>query len=157
MANYTIQLKDLEGNNLYPVISKDGFNDVLPINKGGTGATTNAELESLLNIPNLKLKSKLLWTNASPTSSFTAQTITLTDASYDLIAIRFKWSSSDNGGGAPLVCIKGAGQSGATSYESNRVQRYATYNDTGTVTFSAGIYNGSSNNSYCIPTQIWGI
>lgn len=103
------------------------------------------------------LKPTLLWSNASPTSSFGEQTITLANTSYDIIVIRFRWSGGDNGGAAPLVCIKGVGQNGASSHESNRVQRYATYNANGTVSFSVGIYNGSSNNYYCIPTQIWGI
>lgn len=106
---------------------------------------------------NLAKKPTLLWSNESPTSSFSPQTLNLTNTSYDIIVISFRWSTSDVGGAAPLVCIKGAGQAGATSYEVNRVQRYATYNSTGTVTFSSGLYNGNSNNSYCIPTHIWGI
>lgn len=104
------------------------------------------------------LKPQLIWSNASPTSSFAAQTITLSDTSYDLIAIRFRWGTTDNGGGAPLVCIKGAGQNGASTHQSNRILRYATYNEDGTVTFTGGYYNDSGvNNSYCIPTEIWGI
>lgn len=158
--------------------------DILPleVGKGGTGiqaftkgsylvgngssSLTEKTAEEVANdieeyltfdTSDLAKKPVLLWNNESPTSNFAAQTINLTNISYDIITISFRWSTSDMGGAAPLLCIKGAGQAGATSYEVNRVQRYATYNSTGTVTFSSGLYNGNSNNAYCIPTHIWGI
>lgn len=156
MANYTIQLEDLGGNSLFPLVSKDSFNEVLPIEKGGTGVGTEEALKELLSIEGKK--PILVWKNSSPTSNFGEQTITLTDSTRDIIVIRFRWSTTNNNGAAPLVCIKGAGQNGASAHDaSNRVMRYTTYNADGTVTFSNGLYNGSNNDIANIPTEIWGI
>lgn len=155
MANYIVQLKDSEENLLFPKISKDSFTETLPIESGGTGVDTEEALKELFNIE--ERKPILVWKNASPTSNFDAQTITLTDSTRDIIAIRFRWAKEDNGGAAPLVCIKGAGQSAASTYENNRIMRYAAYNADGTVTFSNGLYNSNNNYTVNIPTEIWGI
>ena len=158
---------DLSGyvkEDIFPLSVKRGGSGCSILTKGnflvgnGTEPIEEKTPTEVLEEINAAKKPMLIWSNASETSNFEAQTITLSDASFDLIAIRFRWSTTDDGGGAPLVCIKGAGQNGASTYQSNRILRYVSYNEDGSVTFTGGYYNDSGiNNKYCIPTQIWGI
>ena len=65
----------------------------LPIASGGTGATTAAEARANLGITGGGTRT-LLWTNASPTSSFRAQKISLDLSGYDFVEVIYKLSTS---------------------------------------------------------------
>lgn len=63
--------------------------DVIPVIKGGTSAK-NVE-EALANLGGMSMD--LLWTNASPTSEFSSQSIVLNNLSkYDMILVYARWS-----------------------------------------------------------------
>lgn len=75
----------------------------VPIANGGTGATTASEARTNLgiNASNLGLSGAetktLLWTNASPTSEFAAQTISLDLSSYQFVELVSKLTTSNIG------------------------------------------------------------
>ena len=73
-------------------IKSCGTYDILPIAKGGTGATTAAE--ALKNLGGMSLTK--LWENASWTSAFSNQKITLDLSGYDYVMIIFNYSTSSN-------------------------------------------------------------
>ena len=107
--------------------------------------------------PNMSWKK--LWTNASPTSNFAAQTVALTLTDYDAVIVMFK---NDTGTDADSFALgfKSA-ESTMLSFYNYRNRRTFTMTDTG-VTFKAG-YNASqtgnlaSNNGAAIPNVIYGI
>lgn len=103
----------------------------------------------------------LLWQNASPGSSFAAQTISLDLSNYQFVYITFGRSdaAAEN---IAQVMLKGntyrntyAILSGSRTYVRSRV---CTPNDTGIV-FEAGIEesSGATHNEYFIPRKIFGI
>lgn len=137
MANIIKQLKDSDGNNIYPIAYAQGG-----------------------------VKMDLLWTNPNPTSSFTEQTISLDLSEYSALVISIKGHKSVSGTQEyNTVVIKNdwvflTAFSGA-SYYPRIVIREVSFNDSG-VTFKEG-YNTSSFNSYSrdndsgIPQKIYGI
>lgn len=93
-------------------IKSCGTYDILPIVKGGTGATTTTEaLRALGGISWTKI-----WENASPTSTFANQTLTLDFSSYDLIIILFNLDSNGRSSSSAIVPI---GHPGISAYGSN--------------------------------------
>lgn len=73
-------------------IKSCGTYDILPIAKGGTGKTTATE--ALKNLGGMSLTK--LWENASWTSAFSDQKITLDLSGYDYVMIIFNYSTSSN-------------------------------------------------------------
>lgn len=74
-----------EGKNIVQLC--DGSNDTVCIARGGTGKTNAADALAALG----GVSRKLLWQNASPTSGFAAQTVTVSGLEgYDEFAIEFK-------------------------------------------------------------------
>ena len=108
----------------------------------------------------LEMELDLLWTNASPTASFTAKTVSVDLSGYQLALIVFAPFIADNRYGmATLLCpVDGDKYSMTfTAYTSNRNgKRDATVATSG-VTFSACTYNDATNNAYGIPQYIYGI
>lgn len=93
-------------------IKSCGTYDILPIAKGGTGATTATEaLRALGGISWTKI-----WENASPTSAFANQTLTLDFSSYDLIIILFNLDSNERSVSPAIVPV---GHPGASSLQNN--------------------------------------
>ncbi len=148
MANKIIQLKDSEGNNLYPVMTCN-----IDELASGTGIE----------------KRILLWTNASPTSEFAAQTISLTLSSYDAVEIVCRYSTTndartiyrcDVGSSASMYWFYYTGTDG--KYTGVRSRTEVSVSTTG-VTFDtcSGKAGNSStnttNNGYLIPIKIYGI
>ena len=65
-------------------------NKALPIAKGGTGATTPAAALAALG----GVSMEKVWSNASPTSTFKPQKVTITDDGYDAIDMVFLFSTN---------------------------------------------------------------
>lgn len=104
---------------------------------------------------------RLIWSNPSPTSSFAAQTISIDLSAYSWFAVRaiFSISSPSN---LPLAIFtvdedgkRIQSVAGDTSRVGARYFKYSTTNKT--MTFNAGYYNGSTNNSSCVPLEIYGV
>lgn len=103
----------------------------------------------------------LLWTNPSPTTNFSAKTISVDLSDYSWFAVEIQFQTSQNVNPAlqefrvdevqKLLVL--------TSTSNNRTGgRHITWNATAkTLTFDGATYNGASNNSYCIPLRIYGI
>lgn len=152
MANKIIQLKDSQGNNLYPVMTCN-----IDELASGTGIE----------------KRKLLWTNASPTSDFASQTVGPSQgvvlSGYDAVEIVFKASAS-NSQQVIEKCEIGAGlrierlynPTSASNTLSNMYRGLYAKSESG-VEFGAGYKkvatstSSSIENSYLIPYKIYGV
>lgn len=102
---------------------------------------------------------ELLWENASPTSKFAAQTITLDLSQYTWVVVEYRFSIDYDNRNTTLNYIDGV-----TSYNMNLAG--ASNNRTGARTFiasSTGIefgaakYNEKDNNDYSVPVRIFGL
>lgn len=136
--------------------------DVWPISKGGTGATTEQAARTNLGLKGAEIKT-LLWTNASPTSQFPAQTINLNLSGFKAIAIGFSFSNDfpngDSYNRTRNIVGKGGTFVGADSSSGTWVSRQFTVRDTG-IEFSIGYSSwngGSQSNVPGIPQIIYGI
>ena len=132
----------------------------LPIANGGTGKTT--ALEALLALGGIQIKK--LWENASPSSNFAGQTISLDLSDYQHIGVVGALSATSLSknvfisfvGEAGIINFAyGAGNSGAASY-------YRTFNaSVSGIQFNNGYFARTSadtdNNSAAIPCIIYGI
>lgn len=101
-------------------------------------------------------KMDLLWTNASPSSNFAAQTVSLDLNTYKYVRIRYEVTSAwqvlfdffvDN--------VKYVAHF-VTENNSNSRVRDIVVSSTG-ITFGNGIANGSTNNAEMKPIKIYGI
>lgn len=101
---------------------------------------------------------KILWTNPSPTSSFTSQTITLSSGDYDFYEIFFTYSVSTSQYANGTKAVKGKGLIGAIIGYGNSVllRRKVDYTDA-THLLVASAYNGSAiDDNYMIPIYVIG-
>lgn len=103
-------------------------------------------------------KPRLLWENKSPTSSFSAQTITLSSSDYNLLLVVFKYDTSTNETGTMLVysgnSFRLAGANGSNSRVGSR-KFFIT--DTTHYSVDDGYWNGSKSNADIIPWKIYGL
>ena len=138
----------------------------LPINQGGTGATTAAAALTKLGAAS---SWKLLWTNGSPSSSFAAQTLTISGLSnYNLFTIVAAYSNTYSTHiTGTTVYIPGTGNMlvhpSVIWYSSyiSATYRIATVNrGSNTVQFGIGcqVTHAATTDSanYCIPLYILG-
>ena len=100
----------------------------------------------------------LLWTNASPTSNFAAQTVSLDLSGYDLIMVSAMWSTGNQQIIQPVITTVPSGDCriDTTDTTAKNLDREFTVSTTG-ITFNSGNYGTSSAPSMCIPYKIWGI
>ena len=128
----------------------------------GTAASAAA---TLANLGGVSMKS--LWTNASPTSNFAAQTISLSLSGYEYVLVRYLYST--NYQDIDQIAIVKVGRdayltfAGAVSTSIYLSQRTISVGSN-SVTFGAPAYktyastsNPTTNNKYCIPVEIIGI
>lgn len=166
--------KFLRGDGTWQVVSGGGSAYELPTAsatikggiKVGDGLTMTGEVLSVD-----QGWATLLWTNASPTSSFAGQSVALDSdgSAYDTydayLVIALEFNSSDRHTSEIIFKdVIGAIHCWASTNNNRNGQRtvnvykttfYASY---GTMMqFQACEYNGSINNSYCIPYKIYGL
>lgn len=132
MSNIIKQLQDGDGNNIYP----------LAYNMGGA-------------------KMDLLWTNPSPTSSFTAQTISLDLSNYDLVLIFARRDASNYNYNINTLVNRDGMVNMIGTYSSKLCTRGVTMTDSG-LEFGAGFYatgygTDTNDNNKNIPYKIYGI
>ena len=105
-------------------------------------------------------EAELLWSNASPTSVFSAQTISLDLSNYDYILIEGLRSISYPNDKTKVLSLCPKGQTVNYSVSSdgttdNGAARTVTVSNAG-VTFSNAHSSGSTQNYFAIPLKIYG-
>lgn len=109
---------------------------------------------SIFGVAGSALPMKLLWTNASPTSAFAAQTVALSGANYSGYIIEMRYSTTND---TTYRCYREFDENnilGINKWNSSpSTSRSATVTSSG---ISFGSYAGGSN-TYLIPTRIWGV
>ena len=120
---------------------------------------------TLANIGGVSMKS--LWTNASPTSDFATQTISLNLSGYEYVLVRYLYST-DYQSQNQIAIVKVGGDAyltftGVASTNIYLSQRTISVGSN-SVAFGAPVYktyastsNPTVNNKYCIPVEIIGI
>lgn len=147
-------------------IKSCGTYDILPIVKGGTGQTTATE--ALKNLGGVSLVK--LWENASPSSAFPPQDVTITTVNAgDLIGIEFEsqsrelnrritWLGVKSGTTTEIVTVQSTSDGG----EVFVTRRGVTIVSSSLIRFGAGYYRyvTSTNNrhdGYSVPTAIYAV
>ena len=121
---------------------------------------TFLDVASGVDTVKLGIEMELLWTNSSPTASFSAQTITLDLSEYQAVIIIFRW---DNATSEYLERFYAKGNSVVITESFARgtygvTGRYINNITNSGVEFGNGIQNSwASNNNNMIPYQIYGI
>lgn len=101
---------------------------------------------------------KKLWDNASPSSAFTAQTVSLNLSDYDFIDIDVKLANSRYQVQRFKVGQAGFISSGNEVVTATNVNYTRLINvTTSGVSFEGGYFNSAQNDNYVIPEQIYGI
>ena len=125
-------------------------------------AITRNDLTAILNEvlpPTPSEYKKLLWTNPSPTSAFSAQTISLDLSEYDDVEVEFKVYPSED---VVNVASAGIGEVGVCS--TVRTDTWLTQARTFTVSATGVAFsdcrlgsNASVYNNHSVPLKIYGI
>lgn len=112
-------------------------------------------VKSLRQLTNSALNMDLLWTNASPTSTFEPQTISLDLSNYKLVLIRSKLKG-DMEWYYDSLLAKGTNLRCLVPNNDTRVRLISLIDDSG-VDFADALYNQEISNFTCIPYQIYGV
>ena len=98
---------------------------------------------------------ELLWTNASPTASFSAQTVSLDLSEYNLVFITANKSTAATAEKTNCLCEVG-GDAQIQIVGGTLARRVARVRSNG-VEFGQGLSGDSGSNTSMIPTKIYGI
>lgn len=149
------------GNGAFFATAENGLPKfgTLPVAQGGTGATTSDAARKALNA----IAIDRLWSNASYTSSFAAQTLELGLSSYDMYVVVFRYSTSVAGLKSVVLPCGWSGRldgvSGAVSSSMSKPEtsvRNANY-ASGNLQFGDATFDGVTSNNMLIPVRIYGI
>ena len=147
--------------------------DTIPIANGGTGAKTAAAARANLGLTGVETRT-LLWTNASPTSEFAAQTLDSNDgipdlSGYDAVEIICRYSRTDDarmryicdvGGSSSIYWFYYTATDGKyTGVRSRNIVSVSTTSVTFNTCMGKPVNSSTSttNNGYIIPVEIYGI
>lgn len=117
---------------------------------------------SQLGGPPAGIKVDLLWTNPSPSASFAAQTVPISDLSvYDFVVVMATTGTTDvnaesffaqvDDGVSYNIFLRNYN----TSTQYNYLRRFTV--DSSGVTFAGGLRDTTANDNYAIPRKIFGI
>lgn len=121
---------------------------------------TRNDLTAILNEvlpPTPSEYKKLLWTNPSPTSSFSAQTISLDLSNYDEVEIEAKQLAS---GTIVQLCRVGIGKQTKCLFRDGNANNFYTRTfvvSASSIQFGDAYYNSTVTNTDCVPIAIYGI
>lgn len=157
MTDKLIQIKDANGNNLYPCVDYNNAANRPSINNVPlVGNKTSSDL----GINNGKT---LLWTNSSPTVAFNAQTITLNKSAnnFDVLMITMQYMNTNTSKGISFICTSGTNEIMVGQNNGSGIGKRDVTVSGQSVTFSTGKYNGGNSEgtstAICIPIEIYGI
>lgn len=156
-----VDLASTTGYSVFSTNPRPGVTGTLPIAQGGTGATTADEALENLGVA----KIVKLWENASHTSAFAAQTLTVNGLSnYDMVLILFSATNAASHQSANVFIPKEKTGIGHYVTEARYDGGHYTSGRTATANFSDnnivfgnGSQNGANNTSRMIPLCIYGI
>lgn len=104
---------------------------------------------------------KSLWTNSSPTSSFSAQTILSGDADLaecDEVEVYYRAQNSDNRVLYQKIRMSNVGYLQVGGWNANRTGGRTVTVSTSDIYFSGATYNaGASNNAFAVPIEVIGV
>lgn len=151
MSKITTFYSDKEKTNaLYPITKTNAIYD-----------NNNVNLEQRLNEV-LKLQMDLLWTNASPTSEFAPQTISLDISAYKLLCIDFRLWNTVERFVSYIADIKLPNHSFGAFVQNFIVYREFDINSNN-ILFGAGSWKFTQSSEWiasdnaCIPFRIYGV
>lgn len=99
----------------------------------------------------------LLWTNASPSTAFAAQTLTIDFTDYSEIIVVTEVATSDGNHFSNLMIKNVVTTLISSNYQSAAFPRLnCSFNDS-SITFGQSYRGGNANNDSCIPIYIYGI
>lgn len=153
MTDKSIQLKDASDNNLFPITNYNNNINIPSIN--GVPLIGNKTLEE---IAGASKGIKLLWENPSPTATFAAQTISISEdlTKYDFFLVSYGADATNYYLQTAIIWLGKQSQLFYMTWGGARYQRNITINDTSLV-FGNASSNNSTSNGVAVPYQVYGI
>ena len=139
-----------------------------PVTFGGASGEINITDNGTFDVKkyataNVDVAPVLLWTNASPSSQFSAQTVSFNANNYDALLLEARFSISDVRFAVRYVPFglqerMMATQTTDPSYGTNGQYNRGVYNVSKTgIRFTEGASGTNPTNAAFIPTRIWGV
>lgn len=153
MTDKSIQLKDASDNNLFPITNYNNNINIPSIN--GVPLVGNKTLEE---IAGASKGIKLLWENPSPTATFTAQTISISEdlTKYDFFLVSYGADATNYYLQTAIVWLGQQSQLFYMTWGGARYQRAVTINAT-SIVFGNASSNNSTSNGVAVPYQVYGV
>ena len=122
-----------------------------------TNSNVTANTNSINSLANKGLK--LLWTNPNPSSSFSAQTITLSSSDYDYLICFYNFASdntTDRNFRMSTMALKGYNMRCLLTARKYAGYRELTYVSDTSYSVGNGAYSDTTDAKYAVPIQIYG-